>query len=332
MEAVETVDGLWGLDVEYYFTCEVGNCHDSGWQSEPNYTDKGLDPNDECGYTVKASDIAGNETEPSVVRYATVGDSDDFTPPTPNPMSFDVLPYQDSSGSVTMTATVATDIISAPVQYLFEETSGNPGGDDSIWLSSPVYVDDGLILDNTYCYRVKARDARGNETALSAESCVTVQAQADSNAPDLPPDVFVRSDDVNTVPNYDLSLSGQFLLSSNWYHRIVANVAGITDDVTPAGDIQIRFICITEPALSSEAFVTMPPRPITIADTGGLGVYGVLLPPTGLWQITYIGGTIVYDVNVFEYSGPGRYLRWKICAYDAAMNEICSEEHWIGPG
>ena len=93
----------------------------------------------------------------------------DITPPTPNPMSWATLPYQNGTTSISMVATTATDP-TAPIQYYFNFT-GSPtegvGGMDSGWQSSPSYVSSGLQANHQYGYRVKARDGIPNETSYS---------------------------------------------------------------------------------------------------------------------------------------------------------------------
>lgn len=81
----------------------------------------------------------------------------DVTPPQPEPMTFASLPAPVTSSSITMTATTATDATN-PVQYLFEEMTGNPGATTSGWQSPNSYVDSGLNANTLYTYRVKARD------------------------------------------------------------------------------------------------------------------------------------------------------------------------------
>lgn len=53
--------------VEYYFECVLGGCHDSGWQADSTYEDRGLAPDHAYGYTVSARDLSlnQNETAPS---------------------------------------------------------------------------------------------------------------------------------------------------------------------------------------------------------------------------------------------------------------------------
>jgi hypothetical protein len=67
----------------------------------------------------------------------------DTDPPTPNPATFASPPAAVSETEITMTATTGSDA-SPPVQYYFDETSGNPGGSDSGWVTNPVYTDSGL--------------------------------------------------------------------------------------------------------------------------------------------------------------------------------------------
>lgn len=101
----------------------------------------------------------------------------DFTPPSPNPMTWAVQPYGTDYDSITMTATTATD--SYGVQYYFTCTSGN--GHDSGWQDSPTYIDYSLPAKITptaiYTYTVKARDKSANynqTTASSAASATTL--------------------------------------------------------------------------------------------------------------------------------------------------------------
>jgi hypothetical protein len=49
--------------VEYYFECTMTGGHDSGWQSNPSYTDTGLSPETTYTYRVKARDLSFNQNE-----------------------------------------------------------------------------------------------------------------------------------------------------------------------------------------------------------------------------------------------------------------------------
>ena len=99
----------------------------------------------------------------------------DLTAPIPNPMTFSAIPIATSSSSVTMTASVATDASTPPVQYYFDETSGNPGGNDSGWTTQRTYTNNGLSPGIQYTYRVLARDSAAvpNQTTPSSSVNVT---------------------------------------------------------------------------------------------------------------------------------------------------------------
>ena len=88
----------------------------------------------------------------------------DTTAPTPDPMTFANPPAGASTTTIEMTATVASDALSPPVEYYFENTTAVT---NSGWQLSPSWTDtvaERAVND----YRVKARDASGNETAFSA--------------------------------------------------------------------------------------------------------------------------------------------------------------------
>jgi hypothetical protein len=105
----------------------------------------------------------------------------DTTKPTPNPMSFATAPAPSSATSITMEATPASD--AAGVEYLFTETSGNPGGDSSNWQGSTTYEDTGLTTGLVYTYTVTARDLSSNQNATAPSD----PASATAETPIVPP-------------------------------------------------------------------------------------------------------------------------------------------------
>lgn len=101
----------------------------------------------------------------------------DTTPPTPDPMTFSSNPSAQSTSSITMTATTATDASSTPVSYLFAYSSScasdnGTGGASSSWQAGTSYTNNSLQVNKCYVYSVKARDSAGtpNETGPSATS------------------------------------------------------------------------------------------------------------------------------------------------------------------
>jgi hypothetical protein len=107
----------------------------------------------------------------------------DNTAPTPSPMTFATPPYANSETSISMMANTASD--DAGVAYLFTETSGNPGGDNSGWQGSPTYEDTGLTTGMQYTYTVAARDLSSNQNATTASAGASATAQT----PIVPPTI-----------------------------------------------------------------------------------------------------------------------------------------------
>lgn len=106
----------------------------------------------------------------------TVGDeieSTDNEAPKPNPMTWMIPPVAIDSHTISMQANTATD--PSGVEYCFQETSGNPGGDDSDWQAGSTYTDDGLLPGTIYRYRVSCRDKspKRNLTDYSSEMSAT---------------------------------------------------------------------------------------------------------------------------------------------------------------
>jgi hypothetical protein len=308
--------------VQYFFECVVGNCHSSNWRSDGNYTDTGLQQATEYAYRVKARDSRDNQTKWSVIRYAMIGG--DTNPPSPDPMTWATTPYAASSTSVAMVATTATDA-SGLIEYEFNETTGT--GHDSSWQSDPCYVDTDLNTAGQYCYRVRARDRYGNTTAWSVEECIS--SLGDVNAPSAP--TMVISPEVNNVGWFDPNTtSGQFYYTSpeaedgRWWHRVIANVAGVTDD--SGGPIEIHFVCTSSSGFSSIN---------KVKDGNGVSIPIYIGLPLAIgsraqgWRVTYSGGYIVYEVDVNKVRGSGKELHWEVCAYDASQNEACSDVHVI---
>jgi hypothetical protein len=163
--------------VEYYFDETSGNPGgtDSGWVTNPVYNDTGLQASTQYTYTVQMRDSVPNTGTASAPANATTDPAPDTDPPTPNPATFDSPPVAVSSAEITMTATTGSDA-SPPVEYFFDETSGNPGGTDSGWTTDPVYNDTGLQAETQYTYTVTMRDSLANTGTASAPASATTPA------------------------------------------------------------------------------------------------------------------------------------------------------------
>jgi hypothetical protein len=110
------------------------------------------------------------------------GDTD---PPTPNPSTWATVPYATGETSIAMVATTGTDP-SGPVQYYFDETSGNPGGSDSGWQTSSSYSDTGLSPATQYTYRVRTRDSVPNTGNWSTSESATTDTPPPDTTPPTP--------------------------------------------------------------------------------------------------------------------------------------------------
>lgn len=155
----------------------------------------------------------------------------------------------DSPTHVTATAASSTDSASGvhASTYWFDETSGNAGATDSTsWQGSKVYIDTGLTSDTQYCYKVKARDAVGNESAYSSASCATPSAAADILAPAAVVNLAAGSPSPTSIAltwtapgddgssgvatHYDVRYSTSALTDANW-----SSATEATGEPTPQG-------------------------------------------------------------------------------------------------
>jgi hypothetical protein len=332
MAAVDSIDNLWGLrfdtthPVQYQFQCTSGNGHDRDWQYDANYTDTGLQSYTEYAYRVRARDLVGNTTNWSSVQWTVI--SPDSIPPTPNPMTWNVEPYAASGTSISMTATTASDD-SGGIQYEFEINEPSTPIFTSGWRDDPNYTITGLDPVGPYCFRVKARDVFDNETGWSEQICVS--NLGDVTPPSPAPNILWLTTNWNVYPEiYDWS--GAFTTTTGtvkWWHRVAADVTGITDD--SGGPLEVRFICDGNPnnALSSASKVG---QPIIIGAGGILGGHSA----TDTYQVYWNGNTIFYDVYVNSSTGHDVDHVWRVCVYDPTLNSACSNQvemkfGYIGP-
>jgi fibro-slime domain-containing protein len=139
-------------------------------------------------------------------RYSNYSVTWDFTtgppdtdPPEPSSMTWSVEPHASGSAAISMTATTVSDLCG--VEYFFDETSGNPGGSDSGWQDSPIYIDIGLDSGTQYCYQVQARDkaCTPNYTGLSSEVCATTRDDIEKWSFAVISDSQGNDDGVNTT-------------------------------------------------------------------------------------------------------------------------------------
>ena len=91
----------------------------------------------------------------------------------------------DSTSKLTITAQTAVDSGSGlhTTPYWFSETSGNAGSSSSSdWQASTTFIDDDLSCSTQYTYKVKVRDANGNESAFSDPVSVSTDGCSSSGS------------------------------------------------------------------------------------------------------------------------------------------------------
>lgn len=125
---------------------------------------------------------------------------EDYTPPEPDPLTFQSPPTGASPVTIIMTATLATDD-TPPVHYQFDFVSGGPGGSDRSWGTTRIYTDYSLTQNTEYSYRCRARDGASppNETGYSS----VLSAFTLANVPGAPvlSNVTSNSIDLDVDPN-----------------------------------------------------------------------------------------------------------------------------------
>jgi hypothetical protein len=161
--------------VKYYFTNKHGGGHSSGWQTSPTYTDTGLLPDVNYGYTVKYMDNALVPNVTAESNEANAVTSHDTTAPDPNPATFAIAPHATGATTIAMQATIATDS-SNPVYYQFwRVATPTITGVLSGWQTDSNWTDSGLTENTTYSYQVQSKDSAttANIGAWSAVASAT---------------------------------------------------------------------------------------------------------------------------------------------------------------
>lgn len=141
-------------------------------------------------------DAAGNDLA-TFSGQSITNSVNDVTAPTPNPMTFATVPFALSSTVIQMVATTATDSVSPPVRYDFDETSGNAGGADSGQQLSATYTMSGLSAGTLYTVRVRAFDSATSQNATTFSTGSNVTTMALPSAPTGPSATAISQTQIN---------------------------------------------------------------------------------------------------------------------------------------
>lgn len=98
-----------------------------------------------------------------------------WAPLTPEPAAFEQAPAAYNNSAITMKARAGALAFgyTGTVEYMFTETSGNPGATSSSWQTSRVYTDTGLQAGTQYSYTVSMRAGAQTATTSAAASATT---------------------------------------------------------------------------------------------------------------------------------------------------------------
>ncbi len=188
--------------------------------------------------------LVGDALGRAMVELISGGPPPDTDPPTPNPATFASPPAAVSDTEITMTATTGSDA-TGPVEYFFDETSGNPGGTDSGWTTDPVYNDTGLNPSTEYTYTVQMRDAvtpvPNTGTASSPASATTDPAPAVPEAPSnlLATAISTTRIDLSWTDNAG-DETGFKIERSKRVNTNFTQIATVGQDVTSYSDTTVR--------------------------------------------------------------------------------------------
>ncbi|MHC4363640.1 MAG: fibronectin type III domain-containing protein, partial [Planctomycetota bacterium] len=209
----------------------------------------------------------------------------DTDPPTPNPATFASAPAAISDTAISMTATTGSDT-SGPVQYFFDETSGNSGGTDSGWQTSTNYTDTGLTASTQYTYTVQMRDSIPNTGTASSPANATTQAAPDTTPPTPDPATWssvpsagsdtiismtaTTASDVSGVEYYFMETSANpGATDSGWQDPASYTDTGLTGSTQYCYEVQARDKSVNQNATawSTNQCATTQSTPDTTAPT-----------------------------------------------------------------
>ncbi len=149
------------------------------------YADTGLTANTQYSYVVRANDAAGNESAGSTSATATTQANPNPTDTTPPSVPANVTATAVSNSSINVSWTASTDTGGSGLSGYRIYRDGSSTALDEVNAPTTTYSDSGLSASTQYSYTVRAFDAAGNESALSAAATATTQANPAPGTPGL---------------------------------------------------------------------------------------------------------------------------------------------------
>jgi glucose/arabinose dehydrogenase/PKD repeat protein len=138
-----------------------------------------LAPNTTYNYRVRSIDAAGNETVSANSTFRTAAGADTVAPSIPAGLTATPV----STTQINLAWSASTDNVAVTGYQVFRNGGANP----IATTTTPSYSDTGLTPNTSYQYALKAFDAAGNLSALSATvSAATPASGADISAPSIP--------------------------------------------------------------------------------------------------------------------------------------------------
>lgn len=132
---------------------------------------------DEAVYVAIATNSQGTASSTGAALAVNPPVVADTTPPSPNPSTI-ASATPNSSTQITVVATTTVDVVSPPVEYNHAINGTYQG-----WQISATRIFSGLTPATTYSFRVKSRDAAGNETTQSDALDRTTDAASSAASP-----------------------------------------------------------------------------------------------------------------------------------------------------
>jgi chitodextrinase/glucose/arabinose dehydrogenase len=261
-----------------------------------SFNDTGRNPSTTYQYAVRATDAAGNLSALTANVPATTPAAPDVAPPTvPTGLSATAV----SSTQVDLTWTASTDNIGVTGYLVFRD------GVQIATVTTTSFSDSGRTPSTTYQYAVRATDAAGNLSALTADVPATTPAAADTVAPTVsltgPANGASVSGTITVTANAadNFGVAGvQFLLNgvalgaedpnspysvswdtttvANGNYTLAARARDAAGNVTTSTQITVTVANVAQANDATAAYAFNETSGTTTADASGNGLTGTL--------------------------------------------------------